>query len=1020
MNLNDNKNEFEIMDNGNMAYQPRYPLANAPGSELQAMNYKDWIDMYERSTNGNMLLQNMGATLGVALAVTAFILSVSFPVASAAVGIVSLLMPMYWPSSSGNSQDVWKNFMDSAEALMDQKIAYQKRQSAVLQLQVVQSRLKDYQQAVCNLKRDPNNENYKSLVRDAFDDADDSLKEIMINFGAESDEVLLLNSYAQAANLHLLLLRDVVKFGRDWGMKELQVEQYYDNPPNRPGNPGMVQLLAIYTDHCTRWYQEGAQVQYNTLDWNKFNDYRRDMTIMVLDIVSIWPTYDPFYYEYPAKIQLTRKVYTRVFGEYPKNRIDEVEWMVPTPRLFLWLDKLTFYRRNEELGQYAGITQRFKTTFDSQSLDYTQGMQTDLFDVVEINSGQINNRLSLNGVWKTSNVLGQYSGAATVQTFSFYLLQSEDPYNPITLGNVYNTISNTTYGLPCSTNTTGCTSNPCEPCNLSTSQESVCDIPGRITHTLATVNCGGWYENLRYFAYSWAHISVTVNNVITPSKTITQIPAVKAYNTTGNVISGTQSTGGDLVELPANSSLQMILTHLPGDKISGYRMRIRYAAKQPVTILVGHSSDFGEKLSSFELPATYSGGSLTYNAFGYKETLTILSQQVEYIGFVGFRSTNATVIIDKIEFIPIEGSVEEYEANQDVEKARKAVNALFTNDAKNALKLNVTDYAVVQAANLVECVSDEFHTQEKMILLDQVKFAKRLSQARNLLNYGDFESSDWSGENGWRTSHHVHVASDNPIFKGHYLHMPGAMSPQFSNNVYPTYAYQKVDESKLKSYTRYLVRGFVGNSKDLELLVERYGKDVHVEMDVPNDIRYALPTNECGSFDRCRPASYQARTPHTCTCKDTTSMHTDCQCQNKVNRTSADMYTNGSPSRVMYADEFHSHQSCGCKNNDRYQNGTHPQKSCGCKDPHVFSYHIDTGCVDQEENLGLFFALKIASENGVANIDNLEIIEAQPLTGEALARVKKREQKWKQEMARKRLQTEKAVQAAQGAIQNLF
>ena len=76
--------------------------------------------------------------------------------------------------------------------------------------------------------------------------------------------------------------------------------------------------------------------------------------------------------------------------------------------------------------------------------------------------------------------------------------------------------------------------------------------------------------------------------------------------------------------------------------------------------------------------------------------------------------------------------------------------------------------------------------------------------------------------------------------------------------------------------------------------------------------------------------------------------------------------------------------------------------------------------MDPEENVGLFFALKIASENGIANIDNLEIIEAQPLTGEALARVKKREQKWKHEMAQKRLQTEKAVQAAKGAIQNLF
>ncbi|PGU52328.1 hypothetical protein COD64_27260, partial [Bacillus cereus] len=73
-----------------------------------------------------------------------------------------------------------------------------------------------------------------------------------------------------------------------------------------------------------------------------------------------------------------------------------------------------------------------------------------------------------------------------------------------------------------------------------------------------------------------------------------------------------------------------------------------------------------------------------------------------------------------------------------------------------------------------------------------------------------------------------------------------------------------------------------------------------------------------------------------------------------------------------------------------------------------------------EENVGLFFALKIASENGIANIDNLEIIEAQPLTGEALARVKKREQRWKQERDKKRLEADKAVQAAQKAIQGLF
>ncbi|WP_217993512.1 hypothetical protein, partial [Bacillus toyonensis] len=114
--------------------------------------------------------------------------------------------------------------------------------------------------------------------------------------------------------------------------------------------------------------------------------------------------------------------------------------------------------------------------------------------------------------------------------------------------------------------------------------------------------------------------------------------------------------------------------------------------------------------------------------------------------------------------------------------------------------------------------------------------------------------------------------------------------------------------------------------------------------------------NDCGGFDRCKPASYQERLPHTCTCKDTAVAHTDCECKDKVNRTSVDVYTNMMTDHAVDTNGFHSHQSCGCKNNDTSRNGKHPHKSCGCQDPHVFTYQIDTGCVDQEENLGLFFA----------------------------------------------------------------
>lgn len=124
-------------------------------------------------------------------------------------------------------------------------------------------------------------------------------------------------------------------------------------------------------------------------------------------------------------------------------------------------------------------------------------------------------------------------------------------------------------------------------------------------------------------------------------------------------------------------------------------------------------------------------------------------------------------------------------------------------------KTNTTDYELVQAANLVECVSEELYPQEKMILSYEVKQAKQLSQSRNLLLNGDFEDLSGFGTKGWTTSNNISIQSNNPIFKGYYLHMNGAR--EIDGTVFQTYIYQKIDESKLKPYTRYQVRGFIWN-----------------------------------------------------------------------------------------------------------------------------------------------------------------------------------------------------------------
>ncbi|AXY11484.1 hypothetical protein CUC43_33410 (plasmid) [Bacillus thuringiensis LM1212] len=1027
MNQNYNNNKYEILDNNSASCEPRYPLAKTPYSELQNMNYKDWLDTSTAGEEASLAISTRTAVKTSIDIVSVLLSAIPIPGFKQVGGILKAIFPFLWPEPQIDIQKIWKEFMEAAEQLVDKKIAEYARSKALAELAGVYNTFVLYQDAAEDFNISPNDPAAQERIRTQFRATNTVMEFAMPSFRATGFEIPLLSVYAEAANLHLLLLRDAVNFGASWGLPKAEIDDRYRDLQTR---------TTVYTDYCTSTYDQGtkevqtrpvdlsnntlypwckydqgdyygyplgelkrySKERYDVLEkWNQYNSYRRDMTLMVLDIVSVWPTYDKNLYPNlnGVKGELTRELYTDIRGStFPLNSIAAVEaFMIPRPDLFRWLMAMDWYwsyiteGNRWTAGQIiTGLQKKIQKTLSPQETLPLDGQTTGnvarpgaTFDHywTEVTTQQ----------WFENRYLQMKTNRGIV-SLRLGTIEELSPFYPTgPKGPIYDP-STRTSDIP----------------NHRLSWVSYYPVPDAYNNAFFTYPL---MSQLSALGLGWTHNNVDPNNTIVEDR-ITQIPAVKGYliDHGATVVRGPGNTGGNLVRLPAYNDqwTQLRVKVRPNSSALSktFRLRIRYASESNANLFVGKYVDEVNgyyETGNYPVSQTFSG-SMTYSAFKYLDIFSMRATESEFK--IELRCNSGTINIDKIEFIPINGSLEAYQANQNLEEARKAVNALFTNEAKNALQLDVTDYAVDQAANLAECVSDEFHAQEKMILLDQVKFAKRLSQARNLLNYGDFESADWSDENGWRTSHHVSVRSDNPIFKGRYLYMPGAISTQLSSHVYPTYVYQKVDESKLKSYTRYLVRGFIGNSKDLELLVERYGKDVHVEMDVPNDIQYTLPMNECGGFDRCRPASYQARPPHTCTCNDTDVAHTDCQCKDKGNRTSTNTYTNVPTDNAVY------------------RNGSHNHKSCGYKDPHVFTYHIDTGCVDQEENLGLFFALKIASENGVANIDNLEIIEAQPLTGEALARVKKREQKWKQEMAKKQLETERAVQAAQDAIQLLF
>ncbi|EEM68671.1 hypothetical protein bthur0009_53140 [Bacillus thuringiensis serovar andalousiensis BGSC 4AW1] len=77
---------------------------------------------------------------------------------------------------------------------------------------------------------------------------------------------------------------------------------------------------------------------------------------------------------------------------------------------------------------------------------------------------------------------------------------------------------------------------------------------------------------------------------------------------------------------------------------------------------------------------------LTHEKFGYLETsLYSYNSSVDNISVLEIESTGSvsgSFVIDKVEFIPITGSVEEYDVNQTLKKARKVVNVLYSDTGK--------------------------------------------------------------------------------------------------------------------------------------------------------------------------------------------------------------------------------------------------------------------------------------------------------------------------------------------------
>ncbi|MFJ1121383.1 insecticidal delta-endotoxin Cry8Ea1 family protein, partial [Bacillus thuringiensis] len=763
------------------------------------MNQKNY-DIIGASTNGtnklpedyNIIISPYEAPTSVTttIEITGTILSdLGVPGASSVSLLLNKLLNILWPN---NANTVWGTFAKETADLLNEVLS--ENDPVVIQANENLTGLKNtldlYLEALKEWKNDPQNPASQERVRTRFRNVDDDFTHDMPSFAKVGYETKLLTVYAQAANLHLLLLRDASMFGEGWGMTQTNINDNYNR---------QLRLIAQHTDYSVKWYNAGLEKLKGNLtgeNWYTYNRFRREMTLMVLDVVALFPNYDTRMYPIATSSELTRMIYTDPIAytqSDPWYKMTSLSFSniensaIPSPSFFKWLKSVSINSQwwGSGLNQtyyWVGHELVYSNSNYNQSLKVKYGDPNSYIEPPDSIS------FSSTDVYRTISVVRN--------AISNYIV-SEVQFNSISNTNqiseeIYKHQSNWSRRE---------TKDSITELSLATNPPTTFGNVAEYSHRLAYISEAYQSHNpSKYPAYipvfGWTHTSVRYDNKIFPDK-ITQIPAVKSSSAEGgtwkNIAKGPGFTGGDVTTAVSPAAItDVIKIHVtldPNSLSQKYRARLRYASNASVaaTLYTNSSSNY-----NFELTKGTTEQFTTYNSYQY----------VDIPGSIQFNTTsdtvsvylhmdsltNVNVHVDRIEFIPVD---ENYDNRVTLEKAQKAVNALFT-AGRNALQTDVTDFKVDQVSILVDCIPGELYPNEKRELLSLVKYAKRLSYSRNLLLDPTFDSINSSEENGWYGSNGIAIGNGNFVFKGNYLIFSGTNDTQ-----YPTYLYQKIDESKL-------------------------------------------------------------------------------------------------------------------------------------------------------------------------------------------------------------------------------
>lgn len=244
--------------------------------------------------------------------------------------LLSGLVYILWPS---DQEDVWDEIKGQVQHLIDQDLTELVKNLEYQTLQGLKNDIGDYQDAIAT--QDPSNisANWRS--------ANQNFGLAIPQFQVAGYEAALLPYFAQAANLHLALVRDGVLHGKDWGwtgadvlsaQRQLvdaidQYNQYVGDTFNQENQKRFDTFSNAERDYLVFCennppmdYSLGPH--YNVTAWNAYNDFVQYMTLHVLDFWKMWPSFSGG----PVKVVLDREIYSCACGSCDYAVIPGTPW----------------------------------------------------------------------------------------------------------------------------------------------------------------------------------------------------------------------------------------------------------------------------------------------------------------------------------------------------------------------------------------------------------------------------------------------------------------------------------------------------------------------------------------------------------------------------------------------------------------------------------------------------------------------------------------------------------------------